>query len=110
MSFATSDWAGLHPTRSAAGCPVGALPAAAPDEEEELVEPEELDPPELRSPVTEEFTCVNQLPRGITRESSRIRRSQSNRTAARERTDAERFWATCAKSPKELSELARAPS
>ena len=54
--------------------------------------------PEVGSPVTDASADCSQLPSGMTRASSRMKRSQSNRLAATSATDWVRVTAIWAKS------------
>ncbi len=71
--LATSSWSGVQPTRLAAGATVAvALGSAG----------KVVAAPEVGSPVTDASADCSQLPSGMTRASSRMKRSQSNRLAA----------------------------
>ena len=86
---ATSDWRGVQPTRLAVGpSELAVVPSTAGGS-----------PPAL-SPATEAFVVWTQLPAGITRESSRMKRSQSKRVCAAAVTEARRCSLIEAKSVK----------
>ena len=77
---ATSDWSGVQPTRFAFGWAATGAP---------VVEVAAVSLP-VTFPVTEASVCWIQLPDGMTRDSSRIRRSQSKRVSATVLTEATR--------------------
>ena len=68
----------MQPTRLAAGATSTTVVGSAGGVDE---------PPEVGSPVTDASADCSQLPSGITRPSSRMKRSQSNRVAATPDTD-----------------------